>query len=561
MAYLLRNGLSMTRMNQIVGLLAVVLASCVAGDADVSPENGNGGINGAADTWYPGDSDGAALLAESSGPVYSLIATTDSWFKSSTASSADLDDSERCLVTEGQRLTLDRFALPADDGAHFEIRLLEPLEGCRLTRGFVYGDHFAVADHRDFSDLPACAYVLTATENSNFKSRVAASADLGPEERCVVRPGEQLALASTPTPGFGMHFQVTLVEPREGCGFTEGYVYGPDFGLQPDLAIEARQSTVLKADVAPTSELDDDEICSVDPGVMLALDEPPLFVGGDHYQIILARRMPGCDFDEAYVYGPHFGLSHSHVVPVTASTVFKSEPAQSSELNDDDVCTLEAGDLLELRSVPDRGHNGHLRLELARPRPGCRLTTGYVYEGHVDTSAIDFPQNPLDVPYYYQYFNSYEPCCTCGLTSGAMLLGYWGRNLTPDTLYVRYGKSQGQSPPGLAYIYRRELGYGQGTYAGTRAQIRRHLDAGRPVVIHGAFTGSGHIMIIIGYDETGWFVNDPAGRWTGCYRCGYANRTSTNGRGAHYSYSAMNSVMNSDGNIWMSVGDVEPFEL
>jgi hypothetical protein len=160
--------------------------------------------------------------------------------------------------------------------------------------------------------------------------------------------------------------------------------------------------------------------------------------------------------------------------------------------------------------------------------------------------------NPSSVPYYYQYNNAYEPGGTCGLTSGAMLLRRWGKNVTPDSLYLSYGKAQGQSPGNLANLYRAHGLSATSSYTASESTIKSHLDAGRPVVVHGYFTGAGHIVLLVGYDATGWFVNDPAGKWAGCVGCGYPNRTSTNGRDVHYSYASVRAAIGSSGNIWMS---------
>jgi len=169
--------------------------------------------------------------------------------------------------------------------------------------------------------------------------------------------------------------------------------------------------------------------------------------------------------------------------------------------------------------------------------------------------------NPLTVPYFYQYFNTYEPSGTCGITSASMLLNYYNKGVTPDGLYTRFGKAQGQSPEGLAYIYSQYGLSSRSTYAGTEAMIKRQIDAGRPVVIHGWFTGPGHILVVIGYNSTGWVVNDPSGLWAGCYGCGYPNRTSTNGRGVTYSYSSVRTVAGPDGNYWLSTAGTSSFSL
>lgn len=160
----------------------------------------------------------------------------------------------------------------------------------------------------------------------------------------------------------------------------------------------------------------------------------------------------------------------------------------------------------------------------------------------------------LDVPYFYQYDNAYEPSATCGVTSAAMMVDTWNPgSVTPDSLYLRYGKAQGQSPAGLAELYEWEGLYADWTTTGTRDQIRAHLDAGRPVVAHGWWTSAGHVVIIIGYDEEDWIVNDPAGDWYDCYGCG-------GGEAVHYPLDgAWDEEMSVDGDLWFSVASSSAF--
>ena len=159
----------------------------------------------------------------------------------------------------------------------------------------------------------------------------------------------------------------------------------------------------------------------------------------------------------------------------------------------------------------------------------------------------------LDVPYYYQYDNVYQPSSTCGLTSTAMSLSYWQDPVTPDQLYTAYGVSQGQSPSGIAQLQEWEGLYASWTTHGTRADIRAHLDAGRPVIVHGFWTTAGHIAVIVGYDERDWIVNDPAGDWYTCYGCVRAD---------HVRYpigGAWDDDLSWDGDVWLSASHVEPF--
>jgi GH25 family lysozyme M1 (1,4-beta-N-acetylmuramidase) len=204
-------------------------------------------------------------------------------------------------------------------------------------------------------------------------------------------------------------------------------------------------------------------------------------------------------------------------------------------------------------------------VDRCKARRGGAVCEGYRWHRSFVTSepaTMTSGGSVLEVPYFYQYNNRNEPGATCGVTSAAMLLNFWGKSTTPDQLYVTYGKSAGQSPSSLASLYERFGLRSAFTYNGTEAMIRRQLDAGRPVITHGYFTSAGHVLVIVGYDRTGWIVNDPAGRWRGCVRCGYSGTsTSTNGRRAHYDYESFRAAAGPDGSYWLSVASRSPVSL
>ena len=189
------------------------------------------------------------------------------------------------------------------------------------------------------------------------------------------------------------------------------------------------------------------------------------------------------------------------------------------------------------------------------------VLTGYDVHGHVlgtDEITISFQgsdDDSLAVPYFYQYDNAYEPGATCGLTSAAMLLNYFDPGSeSPDHLYTTYGKGQGQSPGSLEQLYVWEGLYADSTYGGTRSMIEAQIDAGRPVLVHTFLTGAGHIIVITGYDGSGWFVNDPAGDWYQCYGCGVM------GEQVHYPFGGgADDALSYDGDIWMSSAGTHAF--
>lgn len=164
-------------------------------------------------------------------------------------------------------------------------------------------------------------------------------------------------------------------------------------------------------------------------------------------------------------------------------------------------------------------------------------------------------QGGLAVPFFYQYDNAYEPGRTCNLTSVAMVARYYGKAVTPDQLY-RVAGGPVFTGPDMVWVAR-QVGL-DGSFSSTAnvATIKSHLDAGRPVIVQGWFTGPGHIIVITGYDASGWIVNDPSGEWARCYKCGYPGRTPTNGRGARYTYAQMAEAATDPGNpdsYWITV--------
>lgn len=68
------------------------------------------------------------------------------------------------------------------------------------------------------------------------------------------------------------------------------------------------------------------------------------------------------------------------------------------------------------------------------------------------------------------------------------------------------------------------------------SRIKSHIDNGNPVIMSGKFTPSGHIIVLRGYDDKGFFVNDPWGEW---FSTGYQNKS---GENLHYSYNLLNRV-------------------
>lgn len=177
----------------------------------------------------------------------------------------------------------------------------------------------------------------------------------------------------------------------------------------------------------------------------------------------------------------------------------------------------------------------------------------------------------LNVPYLCQYQTA-GGGRACQVTSFSMAHRYLtGSKMSPDSLFGSY--TSYKTPDGMADRARRlGLKNSYGVTSGSEDDIKRELRAGNPVVVFGCYTSSGHVILIVGYNKTGWIVNDPAGKWAGySYRnpavgCGAMpndGAASTSAYPAHcngskvvYPYSMFrraSSDWNSTRNYWFTV--------
>lgn len=161
-----------------------------------------------------------------------------------------------------------------------------------------------------------------------------------------------------------------------------------------------------------------------------------------------------------------------------------------------------------------------------------------------------------DVPYFCQYDNSYRPGGSCQNTSAAMILRKYGWGGVPDTISNRFGTYMGQTPQGLANIFNtlaaeKGLSVRAKAYsAATMAQLNDRLSSGKPVIVFGWFTRSGHVIVLKGYDGSSYISNDPAGKWCQSYKGGYPYGAS-GGKGAKYGKYPMAEALVEGGTIWM----------
>ncbi len=167
----------------------------------------------------------------------------------------------------------------------------------------------------------------------------------------------------------------------------------------------------------------------------------------------------------------------------------------------------------------------------------------------------EHPANPINVPYFCQFKNTQDPDSTSGNTSLAMLLYLYGWVGTPDDLTSAWGKDKAQTPNGLAEIfnsYSETTGMTLSSHLnGTFGEIKALIDQGKPVIAHTWFTPAGHVIIINGYTEGGYFTNDPAGVWDLTYKGGFSLTCdqAVVGKSEFYPASPFEAALGPDGEV------------
>jgi uncharacterized protein YvpB len=244
---------------------------------------------------------------------------------------------------------------------------------------------------------------------------------------------------------------------------------------------------------------------------------------------------------------------------VTKPTILKSEPIDSARISDPNLKVEIAADTeLQVHSYIYDEKSDHYRVAFLNKSFNGK-NTWWVYAKHVQVlkdgkAAISVK---LDVPWFSQLDNNLNPHGACNVTSVAMCLTYLG--LRPQSgqqmedEFYQYCENNGLDrhvPVDLARLITVH-GYRDNFQSRTTWDaVRQWLDGGNPVIVHGWFTNSGHIMPIIGYNDDGWIVNDPNGKWLET-RGNYD--TNASGAGRTYSHAAMETACGPDtgGELWI----------
>lgn len=151
--------------------------------------------------------------------------------------------------------------------------------------------------------------------------------------------------------------------------------------------------------------------------------------------------------------------------------------------------------------------------------------TEYVKEHKIDlTEEASMDSVPLFVQWdkrwgYEKYSGNFFAASGCGPTTLSMVVVYLTHNRDASPLAVaKYSKEAGYSVDGSGSSWTlisegcRHYGVKAKTVALDESRMKAELDAGHPIVVNvgpGDFTDTGHFMVITGYDDEGFSINDP----------------------------------------------------
>lgn len=149
---------------------------------------------------------------------------------------------------------------------------------------------------------------------------------------------------------------------------------------------------------------------------------------------------------------------------------------------------------------------------------------------HVKEHTIDLTEEasmdsvPLFVQWdkrcgYEKYSGNFFAASGCGPTTLSMVVVYLTHNRDASPIAVaKYSKEAGYSVDGSGSSWTlisegcRHYGVKAKAVALDESRMKAELDEGHPIVVNvgpGDFTDTGHFMVITGYDDEGFSINDP----------------------------------------------------
>jgi len=279
-----------------------------------------------------------------------------------------------------------------------------------------------------------------------------------------------------------------------------------------------------------------------------ASQELPRWAKGGNGEVIegLARRR-GAEVDlfcKPVSVQPAVKLSD---VTSLQQTWFKKEPKPISELSNDLKAKVYQGRTYPVNQILEK-RDGHTLLEL-----GFKLGKWWVYDDH--WSGLTPKINPYaqdgnlrylrDFPFFDQKDNGPEGWRQCQTSSLAMCLKYLKvKGINDDTDYLKIVNQYGDTTTRDAhYGALSSLKVNAKFYTNLDPQdIKQQINKGKPVAVgilhHGSVSapnGGGHFIVITGYSDSYWLVQDPYGDLD-LINGVWENQAPGAGRNKHYSF-------------------------
>jgi hypothetical protein len=417
---------------------------------------------------------------------------------------------------------------------------------------------------------------LKVLQDTFFKIAPLDSSALNQQQKVLVSAGQSLTVLK-----YGLvdgHLKVLLNTSITPVG-TFGYFYEPAVQLSkgsktlkfdiadiPDTHLTAQmlvtRTTQIKVSPNDSSNLAANQSAELILGSTYPITGYACTAG--HFRVTLGESIPGFG-NVGYIYWQHISIKRDGKVvtfdpdaltmTMMQTTAFKKQPVDAVNLSESQKVTLPLGRVYGVESYGIDGN--YLKVSLTEELPNFG-NTGYVLPDYVVFKRGDKTFDPipnyveLNVPYFSQRDNPRFYWSTCNVTSIAMVLYYYGVRSKNGGDFVdellqwcfNYGGEGSQTDHTVLSAMIRAYGFKTSFSTTCRwSDIKSELINRRPVVLAGNFTATGHILVPIGYNSSGYIVQDP---W-GDALTGYSD---TEGRKLIYPYDYLDQVAGPDGNIW-----------
>lgn len=248
-------------------------------------------------------------------------------------------------------------------------------------------------------------------------------------------------------------------------------------------------------------------------------------------------------------------IKSDQVVTITSrqQTWLKKEPIQANAIPNDGKAKVYQGRTYRKNKILSRKNN-HTQIEM-----DFKMGTWWVFDEHWDGLYTDTSIKPYEIvdgfkrlrnfPYFYQQNNGPEGYRQCQTSSLAMVLKYLDvKEINDDVDYLNYINKYGDTTHRIPHFealkdLKVEAKFKQNL---DEQDVKDQIDKGLPVVagiLHkgppDAPRGSGHFIVITGYSDTHWLVQDPYGQLD-LVNGTWQQTSPTSGKNQKYSFNNMN---------------------